>query len=170
MTPEPVKSDTLVRLSDDTDWKAQQELPEEETNRTFVELGLEKINVKKLRAYKKISNALKVVGMVEYERGQLVGRQCATNAAIEAMAALALSDGDKHVRVSAALALKELVAAANKTAELNIKLEELHKETSASRKMDSGLPPMAQQVNVYTQNGSVDVKKATEAAIVEPVT
>lgn len=154
-------------LADDTDWKAQQEIPEEETNRTMVELGMETLTLKKIKGYKKIANVLKSVGMVEYERGRLMHREHSLEAGILAITQIVLFDGNKDTRIAAAMALKELVGAANKTAELNIRLEELAQVKAKEDKIDTGLPPMMQQVNFIVPNPPADVRKAESAPTIE---
>jgi hypothetical protein len=159
-----------VSLADDTDWKSQQEIPEEPTNLALKELGMESLTLKKIRGYKKIANVLKSVGMVEYERGRLMHREHSLEATIIAMTELVLHDGNKDTKIAAAMALKELVGAANKTAELNIRLEELAQVKAQEQKTDTGLPPMAQQVNFIVHNPPADVKKQASPTIIDTVT
>jgi hypothetical protein len=134
-----------VSMSDDVEWKEQEEIPEEPTNRMLIELGMETLTLKKIKGYKKIAKVLKSVGMVEYERGCLMHREQSLAASIIAVTQLVLHDGDKGTKIAAAMALKELVAAANKTAELNIRLEELAREKAKETPVSSGLPPMYQR-------------------------
>lgn len=153
-----------ISMSDDVEWKEQQEIPEEQTNKTLQELGIETLNVKKIRGYKKIAQVLKSVGMVEYERGRLMHREHSLEASIIAITQMVLQvDGAKETKIAAALALKELISAANKTAELNIRLEELAREKVKEQSVGSGLPPMAFVVN----NSPPEMKKADAAPTLE---
>lgn len=152
-----------VSMSDDAEWKEQQEIPEEETNRTLIELGIDTLNVKKIRGYKKIANVLKSVGMVEYERGRLMHREHSLEASIIAMTQLIVGQDAKETKIAAAMALKELVAAANKTAELNIRLEELAREKVKEQSVGSGLPPMAFVVH----SSPPEMKKADASPTLE---
>ncbi len=152
-----------VSMSDDVEWKEQEEIPEEPTNKVLIELGMETLTLKKIRGYKKIARVLKSVGMVEYERGCLMHREQSLAASIIAVTQLVLTDGDKSMRVAAAMALKELVAAANKTAELNIRLEELAKAKSQEQRVDSGLPPMS----LVVHNHPPEMKKVDSSPTLE---
>lgn len=155
-------------LADDTDWKAQAEIPEEQTNLTLHELGMTDLNLKKIRGYKRIAEMLKTVGLVEYERGRLMGREHALEAAITAMATLAVHDGNKDTRISASMALKELVTAANKAAELNIRLEEMARQTAQEKKTTEGLPPIGVAVGqIVVHQAPQNVEKPANPTILD---
>jgi len=151
-----------VSLADDTDWQAQQEIPEEKTNQTFIEMGLESLNLKKIRGYKKVSQILKRVGMVEYERGRLLHREMHLEIARAALAEVVAGTTSADTKVAAAMALNAIVQAENKTAELNIRLEELAKSNDQGRKLASELPPMG-PINVGVST-HVHVEKEPEMA------
>jgi hypothetical protein len=153
-----------VSLTDDTDWQEQQEIPEEKANQTFKELGLEVLTLKRIRGYKKVSQILKKIGMVEYERGRLLHREMHLEVARQSLADICNSSGGADTKVAAAMALNAIVQAENKTAELNIRLEELAKANDQGRKLASELPPIgpinlgvATHVHVENAPPKVDV-------------
>lgn len=162
-------TEKLVHLSDDTDWKAQQEIPEEEANKALIELGIETLNLKKIRNYRKIAKVLKSVGMLEYERGMLIYREQSLHASIIAITNLLLNDGNKDTKVAASLALKELVGAANKTSELNIKLEDLAHERAQKLPPDASLPPIMQQVAFIVNQKDYEQKETKEKRPATPL-
>lgn len=141
----------LVSLVDDTDWKLQQEIPEEDANQTFKELGIESINIKRIRGYRKIADILKKIGMVEYERGRLMHREAVLEAARMAMVEIVLGGSSNDHKIAAAQTLNILTVSENKTAELNIRLEELAAARTQERKLAGELPPAGLNVGLAVQ-------------------
>lgn len=182
MVPKMTPSKSLIKpgetravtLADDTDWQAQQDIPEEKANETFKELGLERITLRRVKGWKKVAEILKKIGMVEYERGRLMHREMHMDIAREALTDICAKEGPADTKVAAAHALQLLIQADNKTAELNIRLEELAKTNDSRGKLASELPPPGVNVGVAVTFGMDKKPEGTtvdvESEINEPKT
>lgn len=145
---EPAHHQKMVKLEDDTDWNEQQEIPEERTNRMFKELGIDTINISKMRGYKRVSEVLKKIGMVEWERGRLVHRQAHLELARIALLDMTVNCQDHKTRVAAAQVLNMICQTENDTAKLDVTLENLAKTAEAAKTASTGLPPAGMQVGL----------------------
>lgn len=138
----------------DNERSQELDLTEEEADEVLKDANLSRVNIRSIRNYRKIGKYLKKLGLVEYARGKLLGREEALERAREAMLRIVegLEDAEVCDRVSAAQAVNALINTENRTLELGISLEKLQAEIQTEPKNRANLPPPGSVIHINTDN------------------
>lgn len=136
------------------------ELTDEEADAVLKDANLSKVNIRGIKAYRKLGKYLKKAGMIEYARGKLLGREEALERARDAMMGLVVGTDpvEPDVRVAAALAVNSFIKTENDTLELGLKLEKIQGELAHAVRTMNSAPPPGPLVLVQADNVSMTEK------------